>query len=285
MFAAWWGWGSLILAGAAVAGCSVTTDEQPHPGTCGALQLLGVEPAQDARDVPPDVTLTLHLSDFPEPDTISQSTVTLYTGFYYHTGRFWVDLVDRRVLFKPTGQLTAGLGYTLVVRPKIRSLRGCQLEQPPPVPGGDRPDSYAFFFEVGTTQSPPAPPAATHDQVMDVFARHCAGGGCHLDTSEGRAASDPAACLPEEDAGGRLSLCASEARDNLVGVPSRQVARLVRVAARDSGRSYLLRKVIGAPPVVGHLGVPNDTLTSDELRILQSWIDTGAQPQPPPDPQ
>jgi hypothetical protein len=87
--------------------------------------------------------------------------------------------------------------------------------------------------------------------------------------------------LPEETAGGRLSLCAAEARDKLVGEPSRQIARLVRVAPQDSARSYLLRKLIGAPPVVGHLGVPNDDLSQDELRTLQSWIDTGAQ-QPPP---
>lgn len=279
MFAA--RWAPLLLAGAGVAGCSVTTDDLPHPGTCGALQLVDVVPAPDAHDVPPDVTLTLQLSDFPDPETVGQSTITLFTGFYYHTGRFWVDLVDRRVLFKPTGQLNPGLGYTLVVRPKIRSLRGCQLEPPPALAGGAPPDAYSFFFDVGTEPSPPPPPAATYDQVVDVFARHCAGGGCHLDTSAGRTASDPSSCFPEEDAGGRLSLCAAQARDNLVMVPSRQIARLVRVAPRDSGRSYLLRKVIGAPPVVGHLGVPNDTLSSEELRILQSWIDVGAQPQPP----
>jgi hypothetical protein len=118
--------------------------------------------------------------------------------------------------------------------------------------------------------------------VVDIFARHCAGSSCHLDTSSGRSPEDPASCLRISAAGGRLSLCAADAHDNLVGVPSRQIARLVRVAPQDSARSYLLRKLLGAPPVVGHLGVPGDTLTDDELRALQSWIDTGAQPPPAP---
>jgi hypothetical protein len=267
-------------------GCSVPTDDLPHPGTCGALQLVDLVPAPDAHDVPGDVTLTLTFSDFPDPDTISTSTVVLFTGFYYHTGRYWVDLVDRRARFRPSGPLTPDLGYTLVIRPGIRSLRGCKLEPPPALAGGTRPAAYSFYFQIASEgAAPPAdppPPAATYRDVVGIFARHCAGSSCHLDVAGGRSADDPSACLAEEAAGGRLSLCAAEAHGNLVGVPSRQIARLVRVAPRDSARSYLLRKLLGAPPVVGHLGVPNDTLTDDELHALQSWIDTGARLPPPP---
>jgi hypothetical protein len=50
------------------------------------------------------------------------------------------------------------------------------------------------------------------------------------------------------------------------------------VAARDSARSYLLRKLLGAPPLTGHTGPPGDTLTDAELRVVQSWIDNGAMP-------
>jgi len=266
------------------AACSVPTDQLPRPGTCGALQLIDVVPAPDAQDVRADTVVALTFSDFPDPDTINVSTVTLFTGFYYHTGTYWVDLVDRRALYRPTGNLGADQGYTLLVKPSIRSLRGCNLEPPPVLAGGTRPQAYAFHFQIaaegaGPPREPPAAPA-TYDQVVDVFAKHCAGGGCHLDVSAGSTALDPASCLAEEAAGGRLSLCARDARANLVGRPSRQIARLVRVAPQDSSRSYLLRKLIGAPPVVGHLGVPGDTLSQDELRQLQSWIDTGAPPPP-----
>lgn len=270
------------VATLAAATCSVPTTELPHPGTCGALELVEVVPAPNATDVRDDVVLALTFSDFPNPDTIDAATVVLFTGFYYHTGTYWVDLVDRRALYRPSGRLMPDLGYTLVVRPQIRSLRGCQLEPPPALSGDSRPDSYTFRFKIaaaGSATPPPPPdppPAATYREVVDLFAQHCAGSSCHLDTSDGKSAQDASSCLPAETAGGRLSLCARDARKDLVGVPSRQIARLVRVAARDSSRSYVLRKLIGAPPVVGHLGVPGDVLSQDELRRLQSWIDTGA---------
>ena len=272
------------LAAAAVPACSVPTSELPHPGTCGALQLVEVVPAPNAVDVPGDVVLSLTFNDFPNPDTIDAGTMVLFTGFYYHTGTYWVDLVDRRALYRPSGWLMPDLGYTLVVRPQIRSLRGCKLEAPAALPGGTRPDLYTFRFTIaapgtGVPPSPPEPPPppATYGEVVELFAQHCAGSACHLDTSEGKTSADPASCLPEVIAGGRLSLCARDARQDLVGVPSRQIARLVRVAPQDSSRSYLLRKLIGAPPVVGHLGVPGDQLSQHELRRVQSWIDTGAR--------
>lgn len=246
------------------------------------MQLVDVVPAPNAVDVPGDVTLSLTFSDFPNPDTIDASTMVLFTGFYYHTGTYWVDLVDRRALYQPSGPLAPDLGYTLVVKPQIRSLRGCKLDSPPAAPGDSRPDWYTFRFKIAAPGSadpvrpPDPPPPAQYGEVVELFAQHCAGSACHLDTSEGKTSQDASSCLPADIAGGRLSLCARDARTDMVGVASRQIARLVRVAARDSSRSYLLRKLIGAPPVVGHLGVPGDLLSQDELRRLQSWIDTGA---------
>ena len=64
----------------------------------------------------------------------------------------------------------------------------------------------------------------------------------------------------------------------MVGVISKQVSRLAIVAPRDSARSYLLRKLLGAPPVTGHQGPPEDALADAELVALQSWIDSGAPP-------
>jgi len=53
---------------------------------------------------------------------------------------------------------------------------------------------------------------------------------------------------------------------------------MVRVQSHDSSRSYLLRKLLGAPPTVGHNGPPGGTQTADDLKSLARWIDLGAAP-------
>jgi Bacterial Ig-like domain len=258
------------------AGCSVPTDTSPRPGTCDPFQLTDVAPAPDSLGVQPDVTLTLTFNDFPNPDTIDLSTMALYTGFFYHTGRTWVDLVERRAMFQPSSELSLGLGYTLIVTTAVRSLRGCHLEAPQTVPGGQPGRLHAFRFQIlepGADRLPPTvPPEATYDQVTEIFALHCAGSSCHIDGGQGPAA--PEACLAQP--GGGLSLCGRDAYEALVGVPARQVAQMVRVAPRDSSRSYLLRKLIGAPPVTGHAGSPQDRLSQDDLHVIEGWIDAGA---------
>ena len=259
--------------------CSVSAPELPRPGTCDPFQLTAVSPAPDSEGIPPDVVPTLTFSDFPNPDTVDGSTRGLFTGFFYHTGRYWVDLVGRRAYFRPSGSLTLGLGYTLAVRPGIRSLRGCALERdiPPAIPSGG--DALAIRFRVvapGAARLPiPVPaPAATYEQVVGIFAAHCTGGACHLTGAE----SPPEAGGCMTAPAGGLSLCEQDARQALVGVPSRQVNRLVLVTPGDSSRSYLLRKIIGAPPVVGHVGVPDDSLSQDDQRAIEDWIDRGALP-------
>lgn len=78
---------------------------------------------------------------------------------------------------------------------------------------------------------------------------------------------------------GGVSLCSRQAYGNIVGVTSRQVARLAIVAPYDSARSYLLRKLLGAPPTTGHRGPPGNVISDDELTLIQSWIDVGAPNQ------
>jgi hypothetical protein len=268
----------IVLPGAVVsAGCSVPTDASPRPGTCYPFQLESVLPPPDSQGVQPDVTLTLTFNDFPDPDTVDLSSLALYTGFFYHTGRTWVDLVERRAMFQPSSELARGLGYTLLVTTAIRSLRGCHLEAPAPNSGG-QPKSYAFRFHILDPGVDPAPPPlspeSTYDHVVDIFVAHCAGSSCHV--ARDQAAAAPEACL-DQPAGG-LSLCGRDAYDALVGVPARQVARMVRVAPRDSSRSYMLRKLIGAPPVIGHAGTPQDDLSQEDLHVLEAWIDAGAMP-------
>jgi hypothetical protein len=264
------------VASAGIAACSVSDGDLPRPGTCKPFELVDLMPAPDSVDVPPDIIPAVTFNDFPDPDTISLSTVVLYTGFFYHTGHYWVDLVERRAFFQPSGELALGLGYSLVLKAGIRSMRGCDLEMPTAGSGASSSRVYAVRFQTldpGADRHPqPVPPSASYGQVVDLFGAHCAGSSCHLDS--GRSPTAPEACLAE--AAGSLSLCARDAHAGLVGVPSRQVIRLARVAPRDSARSYLLRKLIGAPPIVGHAGAPEDELSTDDLHIIQSWIDGGA---------
>lgn len=264
--------------------CSIPDSDLSRPGTCQPFELTATTPAPDSVDVLPNVAPALTFSDFPDPDTIGLSTFSLYTGFFYHTGEYWVDLVDRRAFFKPLSSLTLGLGYTVAVKPGIRSLRGCALDPANALPGVPAAPTISYRFQVvpagvNHPANPVPPPVTTYQQVTTVFAAHCAGAACHLASGD-NAAAPVGGCV--DGAGGGLSLCARDAYAALVGIPSRQVNRLVLVAPRDSARSYLLRKIIGAPPVVGHVGVPEDTISRDDQRAIQDWIDNGALPAAQP---
>ncbi|MBC8132988.1 MAG: Ig-like domain-containing protein [Deltaproteobacteria bacterium] len=179
----------------------MTTEELPRPGSCEPFQLTAVSPRPDSRDVLPGVAMVATFNDFPDPETVNGTNLLLYTGFYYHTGRYWVDLVDRRALFKSTSNLRPGLGYTLVVKPGLRSLRGCRLQSATFLTEEKEATGYAFRFQIAADGSAssrlPAPvqtPPATFAQVMAVFGAHCAGGACHLVAPASDNASG--ACLP-----------------------------------------------------------------------------------------
>lgn len=269
---------------ALVGGCSVTTNQEPRQGSCTPFQLLSLTP-DGTSDVRTDTKFVYSFTDFPDPDSAINSNFGVFSGPYYYTAHEAVDLIGRAIVFKPTSSLPGGLGFTLAMSAQISSLRGCPLSPPPPdLPSGKPTTSYYFAIHtvepnVDLPPEPPAPPPATFAQVLDVMAQHCAGAGCHLDAA-GAGTDGTGGCLPAP--GGGLSLCASQAFDSLVSVPSRQVSRLVIVVPRDSSRSYMLRKLLAAPPVAGHQGPPDDSLTEDDLRVLQSWIDDGAPAVPPP---
>lgn len=250
----------------------------PRAGTCAPFEIVALSPAPNEVGVLPEVTPAATFSDFPDPDTVSLTTLTLLTGLFYHTGRYWVDLIDRRAFFQPSGPLTLGQGYTFAVLPGVRSLRGCVLGQPPLTIDGRQPTATYAMFEVvdpGVRLAPePVVPPVTFAETLPIFEAHCSGGACHL--AAGVPASDDASC--SDAAAGALSLCARDAFAGLVAAPSIQVDRLVRVAPGDSARSYLLRKLLGAPPLTGHVGSPSSALSRDDLLVFEHWIDAGALP-------
>lgn len=164
----------------------------------------------------------------------------------------------------PSGQLNSQLGYTVTVAAAVASLAGC---------------AGTFAQRTFTTGEGPAnapsPPVPALADVQAIFTAACAGSKCHSDASGG--------CLAAPAAG--LSLCAAEARDALLNVPSRQVSTLALVAPLDSARSYLVRKLLpataGGGPIPGTLGQrepPGPPLPRGQIETVVNWIDGGALP-------
>ncbi len=273
----------LLLLLLAAPACSQPTDVQPFPGHCGPFEVVRFVPAGLAQNVPTNTPIDLFFSDYPDPDTLGTPSLLLTTGVYYHVGTYSADLISKRVRFLTPGALRPFLGYSVNVTPTLRSLQGC------PTSAQER------NFETGAGPAPvaPAPPAPTFDAVLPVLARSCGGDGCHRSADAGAAATEGGGCLAAPAAG--LSLCDAQAFDALVSVRSRQQSRLLRVAPRDSSRSYLLRKLLPAsngdpdnpPPVpttLGHRDPPGAVLPPEDLRLIADWIDGGAvrTPTPPP---
>ena len=255
------------MAVVSAAACSYTSDETPHPGACVPLHPITWTPHGDSVGVPTDVIIKVRFNDYPDPDGVRSGALLLTTGFFWVPGTYGVELIDKQATFRPWRPLVGQLGYTVHLRPAIRSLAGC--------PG------TVVEREFRTGDGPagvPEPPMATLAEVQNIFDRRCGGSGCHLDPTQ--PPGEPG-CLAAPAAG--LSLCAPQAWAALVQVPSRQTDALPLVDAGDSARSYLLRKLLPATadegPIAGVVGQrepPGPPLPDDELRAVAAWIDAGA---------
>jgi hypothetical protein len=251
-----------FLTGAA--GCSYPTDRTPYPGACTPMAVTSWAPPMPADGgVPTDTLVRATFSDYPDPDTVGLSSMSLTSGVYRVPELYRVDLAVKGVVMAPDSTLTPQLGYAANVSPGLTSLAGC----------GVMFTQYVFTTGAGPANLP-IPPVPPFTEVQAIFGASCAG-GCHADATGG--------CLAAP-AGG-LSLCAGEARGALVDVPSREVSSLELVAPRDASRSYLLRKLLpattGGGPVPGTLGQrepPGAPLSPEQLETISAWIDGGALP-------
>src|ERR1051325_2808116 len=118
------------------------------------MTITDVVPAPGAQDVPTTVAPAVTFSDFPDPDTVGVATMVLTTSVFRYTGRYMVDLLDRRVSLDPAGIIGGGNGYTLTVGTGIRSLRGCALVD---APGPDGQPSPSYYFRFHTLEPGDAP--------------------------------------------------------------------------------------------------------------------------------
>jgi hypothetical protein len=252
----------LAAASGLPAGCSYPTHTTPYPGVCTPMDVVGSSPGADSAGAPTDTVVTLDFSDYPDPDTVATTSMLLTTGVFRVPETYRVDLVRKAVTMTPVGRLVALLGYSASVFPDLRSLAGCSASF----------QVRSFMTAQGAANNPPAPVPSFSD-LQPILDGACAG-NCHADTSGG--------CLAAPVSG--LSLCASEARDALVNVASREVTGQLLVSPGDSARSYLLRKLLatadGGPIATtrGEREPPGDPLTQDQLATIAAWIDGGALP-------
>jgi len=259
-----WRW-LAALAALGAAGCSQPTGAQPYAGSCDPFPPIAWDPAPNAQNVPRDAPIRVKFADYPDPDTLGSADFLLWSGVFFHTGSYAVDLVDKAVIFRSASLLRANLGYTVAILPPLHSLSGCPTEY------------ETRSFDTGDTTGAAQPAAdVPFAAVQPILARSCGGGACHRAPEEAGGG-----CLDQPAAG--LSLCDDDARGALVGVPSRQVGRLTLVAPGDSARSYLVRKLlpgatpdVPAPTALGQREPPGAPLPPEDIRAIVAWIDAGA---------
>jgi hypothetical protein len=254
-----------VAAAVLASACSYPTNTSPYPGDCTPLQPVAFVPAPNGVAVPTDVEFRITFNDYPDPDTVRSDSLLLTTGYFWVPGNYGVDLIGKAAVMRPIRPLSTRLGYAVHLRPALAALSGCP---------GTSVDLQFMTGDGGTGVAPPPIPSLAHD-VQPIFAQRCAG-GCHLASED-----DGGGCAAAPAAG--LSLCAADAWDALVGVPSREAGGLRLVEQGDSARSYLLRKLLPASgsggPITGVFGQrepPGDPLPEPELRLIASWIDGGA---------
>jgi len=109
--------------------------------------------------------------------------------------------------------------------------------------------------------SEPIDPTATFTRVQnEIFTPTCAAIGCH-------------------DALGRQQgqiLTPGKAYASTVGVPSTEVAGLLRVAPNDPNNSYLYRKITGAGITGDRMPQGGPYLTDAQTKLVRDWIRRGA---------
>lgn len=242
----------------------------PYPGECEPFELGAVDPAPWQEDVQTNPLLALTYTGYPDPLSVSVETIVLTTGPFRRVGKYRVDLPGKRILFRPTVRLEPYLTHALTVFRGLRSVQGCRPT---------RDELSSFRTGAGPGPEPPEPRDVGFSEVLPILGAHCGGTLCHRDDGPDRPTTP---CGPAVTPPRGLSLCDDRAYDHLVGVPSVEVASLLRVNPGDAAQSYLLRKILpGRTPESPMPGVPGERmgprLSEAERRTIADWIDTGAR--------
>lgn len=233
--------------------CSYPTDGDPRPeweGRRAALERS--DPAAGALGVPRAAPLTLVLDGPPDPRTVIPANLRIFSGLAEFNGTLAVDLLRRRVSFRPDTPLGGSLRHQLYVSGRLATLDGRTLG-----------DNVIFDFTTGESLGTPTPPGPTSpptardlQPLWDARCVSCHGG-------------------PLPQAGLDLSR-PGRAVETLRGVPARQGGWL-RVAPGDHARSHLLHKLLDRGGIIGFPMPPGGPpLSATELRRVADWVDGGA---------
>jgi hypothetical protein len=225
-------------------------------------------PANEATDVRLGAVVEVTFSDFPDPATIAAPAVALRSGVNTVDAVITTDLVDKKVVLRPSMELTADTDYVVEINSRVAGLSGLELGR-----------TSQVRFRTGTMAGggPQVLPTPTLAEVQQVFDGYnacadpasgcgCARAGCH-------GAVAPALLL---------NLTASAMHFNLVGItttqPSGQIPgmKLARVKAGNPSESYLLRKLLGTPDIRGGRMPLDGEIDQEQLRLISRWIAGGA---------
>lgn len=95
------------------------------------------------------------------------------------------------------------------------------------------------------------------DDVLDIFDENCAFAGCHVGSGAPRG----------------LDLSEDAAFQSLVGQPSAELPRFLRVNPGDPQNSYLIKKLLGTPDIQGErMPKGSAPLSNEQIRIIAAWI-------------
>jgi hypothetical protein len=195
---------------------------------------------------PVDTGSTLTIDETTSPPTV------LFTGCEAGTGKLKAGRKATRVI--ATFPSCSGLGRS--TRARLRATI------PFPSCSGARTKLIFAKGKMSRPAVPPRTPGGYAATVRPLLNASCASSaGCH----GGR--------TPQQN----LDLSSANSYDAIVNQPSLQEPSLLLVKPGDPAHSYLLRKVEGAPGIVGvPMPFTGKRLSPDQIKSLSDWIAAGA---------
>lgn len=109
----------------------------------------------------------------------------------------------------------------------------------------------------GASQSTQQTAAELESKVIQIFEKNCARVGCHVGSTPMMG----------------LKLTKDEFYARTINQPSTEMPSMMRVKPGDPDNSYLIKKVLGRPDIIGsRMPFGRDVLTDEEIATLVEWV-------------
>ena len=283
-------WRFLLLAGASLLyfptvllGCNFPTDTEllPPPEQAPFSVVAVTLPIADLHAPQPiNPLITIRLSDFPDPATVTFPAMRLGPRGQNIQYTFEISLVNRQILLAPRAHLLPETDYFLTLDSSIRSLSGRNLG----AEGIGDGQPYQLRFHTGAQAEPPLPLGSplSLDQLVGPhgpLGERCAVSGCHRANSTWGGDEKPFGGLD-------FSLPSTSLRNQLVSNRRKGPEGLLLVEPGSPELSYLLRKLLAASFRSSFLRIEGEPmppaenappLSHDELAAVEAWIRQGAK--------